>query len=457
MSRIEKLPAPPSARLGELATRRVLLGVFWVGLYLALALLPLGVVLIGPMPPGRDFLTEFSVALGFVGLSMLGLQFAITARFRRVEAPYGLDIVLQFHRRISFVALALILAHPLILLYSSAEFRAMIARPLEAPPRAWFAVLSLACLLALTALSVWRQCLGLSYEQWRTTHGVLAVLAVFSALAHILGVGHYLDAPWKQALWAGGEFAVIGLLVYVRVAKPLRMGYYPFRVTEVRPERGGAHTLVLRPDGHAGLTFTPGQFAWIKVGRSPFSRFEHPFSLSDSARGGTLEFTVKPLGDFTRTVGDIPPGTRVYVDGPYGVFTAFHQPAPGYVYVAGGIGITPIMSMLRTHADEGDGRPHLLIYANRDWESVTFREEIDALRTRLDLTVVHVLEQPDPDVPTEVGFVTAAVLDRHLPADRGEREVFVCGPPRMLEAVTAALLAVGVPRDDVHSELFAFA
>src|SRR5271165_865433 len=86
-------------------------GAFWIAVYLLLILSPLFLLLIGPVPAGRNFWVELSVALGFVALSIMGFQFLITARFRHVAAPYGMDILYEFHRQISWVAFALIIAH----------------------------------------------------------------------------------------------------------------------------------------------------------------------------------------------------------------------------------------------------------------------------------------------------------------------------------------------------------
>lgn len=85
-------------------------GVAWVGLYLAVAAGPLVFAVVGPNSPGRGFWTEFSIALGFVGMPMLGMQFALVARFQAVAAPFGEDALIQFHRQISYVALVFILA-----------------------------------------------------------------------------------------------------------------------------------------------------------------------------------------------------------------------------------------------------------------------------------------------------------------------------------------------------------
>jgi predicted ferric reductase len=210
-------------------------------------------------------------------------------------------------------------------------------------------------------------------------------------------VGHYIAAPWQRALWTGIGLSWLAVIATVRVARPWRMLRRPYDVVEVRPERGDAWTVVVRPRGHPGFRHAPGQFAWVTLRASPFAMREHPFSISSSpVVSGQLEFTIKELGDFTATIKTVRAGETAFVDGPYGAFTIDRHPAPGYVFIAGGIGIAPLMGMLRALADRGDQRPILLFYAYRRWERLTFREEIETLRSRLDLRVVYVLGEP-PD------------------------------------------------------------
>ncbi len=250
----------------------------------------------------------------------------------------------------------------------------------------------------------------------------------------------------------------MGLLAYIRVLKPVLLLRRPYEIESVLPERGNAWSLTIQPVGHSGFKFMPGQFAWITVGNSPFSEAEHPFSFSSSAdQQGKLTFTIKELGDFTRKIKTLQPGQKAYVDGPFGHFSVDRHPnAEQFAFIAGGVGITPIMSMMRTLAQRGEKRPLTLIYANRDWESVTFREEIDRLQDSLALTVVHVLEKPPTDWNGETGFVTQAILERHLPKAqrRNTIEVFICGPQPMMNAVEQALSNLGVPFGDYHSEQF---
>lgn len=206
--------------------------------------------------------------------------------------------------------------------------------------------------------------------------------------------------------------------------------------------------------------FSPGQFAWLNLRSSPWELQDHPFSISSSpALLPRIEMTIKPLGDFTATVGDVPVGQTAWLDGPFGVFSTDRYPdAPGFVYVAGGIGITPVMSMLRALADQGDQRPLWLFYANPDWNSVTFREELDDLASQLDLTIIHVVEEPSPDYSGLTGLLDVTILIRHLPDERpaGFR-YFLCGPVPLTDAAEAALVEMGVIPSHIRTELFELA
>lgn len=428
--------------------------VLWIGIYLMLVAAPLLVLLTGQVPAGAGFWWDFSMALGFAGMAMLGVQFALTARFRRAAAPFGIDLIYYFHRYAAIVALGLVLAHFLVIRIDNVAALGAID-PRQAP---WYMTagrVALVLFLIVVVTSLWRKPLRIEYDRWRLWHALLATTAFLAAVGHIEGVGHYINAPWKRVLWTAYTLSWVGLIVHVRLIKPWQMLRRPWQVAEVRPERGNAWTLALAPVGHAGLRFAPGQFGWLTLGDSPFHVREHPFSFSSDADGGRVEFTIKALGDFTRTIKDVQPGTRAYLDGPYGVFsTDRHPDAPGFVFIAGGIGIAPIMSMLRTAAARGERRPIVLICANDRWDGAIFREELAALRDRIDLKLVHVLADAPPDWDGERGWIDSTLLDRRLPANRRNLEYFLCGPKPMTDATQHGLHVLGVPLARIHFELF---
>lgn len=449
------IPAAAPAVRAEHRRERVLRGAAWIAAYIIFAAFPLLVLLTGNMPKGGGFWWDFAMALGFGGLAIMGLQSALTARFRRATAPFGVDIIYYFHRWVAVGALALLVAHYVILRgrYGSALGP---TNPLEA---AWHMTAGRAALLLFAVLivsSLWRKNLRLEYDRWRIAHAVMAVAAVTLAITHVWGAGHYTRAAWKGALWSGYSLLWVLVVAYVRVLRPWSLWRTPYRVEAVRQERGRAWTVTVAPQGHAGLRFSPGQFAWLTLRASPFRAKEHPFSFSGSAADPPkLEFTIKELGDFTRTIRDVRVGERAYVDGPHGVFTTdYYAHASAFVFIAGGVGIAPLMSMLRTLADRADRRPARLIYGNRRWSDVIFREEIEALRERLDLTVVHVLQEPPPDWPGLQGMLTEDVLGRAIPAEACTGVFFLCGPKPMSDVAQRALHGRGVPLHRIHCELF---
>ena len=142
------------------------------------------------------------------------------------------------------------------------------------------------------------------------------------------------------------------------------------------------------------------------------------------------------------------------MDGPHGVFSIDQYEGAGFCLIAGGVGIAPALSMLETLADRGDVRPVVLFAGNRTWDSIILRERVEELTTRLNVTVVHVLEQPPPDWAGEKGYLDADILARHLPAGFRRFQFFACGPTAMLAAVETALVRIGAPADRIHTERF---
>ncbi len=274
--------------------------ILWLLVYLFFILAPLFALLLGSLPPARDFWTELSVALGYAGLAMMGLQFGLTARFRWVTKPWGEDVIYHFHRQISLIALGLVVAHPLILFVTRPELLALL-NFITAPWRARLAAISTYSLIALIIMALWRVKLKLSYETWHLTHIILAVAAVAAGILHMVAWGVYLGDPLKRALWCGLTLFWLALLPYVRIVKPLFMLRRPYRVTQVKTERGDTYTLVMKPDGHTGFRFTPGQFGWLTLWsgrlkspgiRSPF--LPAPKSTTGASRCQSVFWAILP-------------------------------------------------------------------------------------------------------------------------------------------------------------------
>jgi predicted ferric reductase len=424
-------------------------------LYAVATVVPLFVILLGPQSVERDFWIEFGVALGFIGLAMLSLQSVLTARYPKLSGVIGQDTMLQFHRQAGIVAFGFVLAHPVVLLVADPTYIEYLD-PRVNFLRGAFLILVIFALPALIVTSLWRDTFRLPYQWWRLGHGALAFLILLIGLIHIARVHYYLSEPWKQVLWIGIGATSIASILYVRAIKPLQVRRRPYRVAAVRPAAARTWTVELEPVAGSPLRFRAGQFAFVTLQESPFSLEQHPFSIASSAaRPDRLEFLVKELGDYTGTIGSTPVGQTAYVDGPYGSLQLPEGPDANILMVAGGIGISPILSMLRTLRDTGERPRVVVVYAADRAEDLVCGSELDELGQVLDLEIVRVLREPDASWSGRRGVIDTDLIEGLLPAeDASNWHVVMCGPPPMMDVVEGAARNRGVPTRQIHSERF---
>jgi predicted ferric reductase len=424
----------------------------WLLLYVGMLVIPLVLVAAGRRDAPRTFVHELGSGLGIVVLVVLAMQLVLPSRLRLL-APLGADVAIRLHRRLATLVLTLTAAHVVAIVLADPA-RLALFRFVDAPLRAQAAIGAVVAMLVLFGTSVARRRVRLSYMAWRGVHLVLGCGALALAIVHTTGVHRYLvEGPGLAAL-ATLVVVPVGSLAALRIARLRRATVMPYVVVGTRPEGGGVTTLQLRAEDHEGQVFEPGQFAWIRLADRRSAIDEHPFSYASSARRPRdPSFAIRARDGFTARVPAFDPGTRVLVDGPHGPFR--QQPwTSGMLLVAGGIGITPALSILRTAWDDGATSAFVLVYAGRSLDSLTFLDELDLMRLRLDLDVVPVLSDPPPDWTGERGRLGAEVLDRHLPDDVRRWQFTVCGPPGLVATTFAPLAQRGIPHERVHAEQF---
>lgn len=434
---------------------------FLIAGYLILTLLPLALAY-GQDKPARSVADEVASGLGMTAFAILLMEFVLSGRFRTISRRAGMDVTMRFHQLLARTAVAFIVLHPF--LYQT---------PLRAHGLPWDMTgqmslglsattlttggLALILLVPFVLMAIYRDQIGKSYETWRLTHGVGAILIAGLSAHHAIGAGRYSADPLLAGFWLVLLAIATLTLILVYVVRPLMHTQSPWRVASVAPIADRIWELVLEPDGDYRFRFEAGQFAWINVGHSPFSLSENPFSIasapSDEQR---LGFVIKELGDFTSSLGQIEPGTPAYVDGPYGHMTGRAQ-AAGLVLIAGGVGIAPMLSILRHMRAQKDARPVVLFYGNRFAEQIIYRDELDVMAEMLDLSIHMVLSEPDQGWTGEVGFVDSALFERVF-RDIDSRDWFhlICGPPAMIEKIEGDLLSRGVPASRIVSERFRY-
>jgi predicted ferric reductase len=428
----------------------------WFLGYMAVLAAPRALLSVFAPDEVRGTLEMSAMNTGLVAFSLLVTAFVVMGRVPSLLGCFGVETIHRIHRVVAVLGAGLVVLHIFFVLLSDPR-GLTIFDLVHTTPAARAAVLSTVALAVLVGLALLRRRRQPRYEGWRLLHITLAVIVFGAAWLHVWWL-HHLAAYLVLSAW----FAGMGLLVVAVAIRrwlwlPLKARRRSYVVEQVTESAGDSVTLEVRADKHEGLPFHAGQFAWLKIGTSCFVFEEHPFTIASTSEAPhRMQFTIKALGDFSELVRAMRPGRRVFLDGPYGQMGIDGlESSRGFVFIAGGIGITPMLSMLRTLADRGDIRRHLLLVGARTIDDIVLRPEIEALRERLRLTVVYVLGRPSPDWPGERGRIDGRLLDRWLPQRAAERhDYFVCGPPAMVVDVGEELKYLGVPPRRIHTERF---
>ncbi len=294
------------------------------------------------------------------------------------------------------------------------------------------------------------------YETWRLMHGLGAVLIAGMTLHHATNAGRYSTDPALLLFWQVLFGVALLSMAWVYVIRPVTQVLRPWKVTSVRQVATRTWEVKVAPEGHSGMTYRAGQFAWLNIGHSPFSLNENPFSTASAPGSGKeVGFVIKELGDFTNEIGNVQPGTRAYLDGPHGHLVTDRRSA-GIALVAGGVGIAPMLGILDQLRIEGDTRPSMLIYGNRRVDQIADREALHAKTAEHGTELVEVVSEPPADWTGEAGMIDAALIGRLFRPEMTHWQFLLCGPVPMMAGVREALVALGVPSGRILSERFRY-
>jgi len=424
----------------------------FLGLYLALSLLPLAFAAWQPLPH-RPWLDELSSGLAMAGFAVLLLEFALSCRSRRLSASFGFGLTMRFHQWMALAALAFLLLHPF--LYTNYGLRPGAGVTLT-PAATVSGLAAWMLLLMMVALAFFRTQLRWSYEAWRLGHGLGALAIAASGTHHVLQTGRYAGDALLRGFWLAACAAAFAALAAVYLVKPLLQARRRWRVAAVAQEAERIWRVVLEPDTAQDFRFAAGQFVWLKLHRALGRITEHPLSIASApAQLPRLQFLVEECGDFTSGAGSVPPGTAAYVDGPYGNLTLAGRRGAGLMLIAGGIGIAPVLSLARELAAVHDPRPLRIVYAERSAARLAARAELETLARAPGRELHLILAEPPAGWNGLSGRLDAANLAACMPAENARDWLyFVCGPSAMIDAVEMELAQLGVPLERIVAERF---
>jgi predicted ferric reductase len=412
---------------------------------------------LGELGTTAGIITSAGQLTALFGTYLILIELVLMSRSPWLEQLFGMDGLAAAHRWAGFAAVWLLVAHGALTTvgYAIGDRSGVVDEAwtlVTTYPFVLWSVAGMALFVAVALSSVRAARRRLSYETWHGIH-LYAYLAVALTFAHQLVVGtDFADDPVARLYWIGLYLATAATIVAFRFGQPIRLSLrHRLRVANVVPEGPGVVSLYLTGRDVDRLAVRSGQYLICRfLTRDGWWR-GHPFSISAAPNGEWLRVTVKDLGDDTRRLQRVAVGTPVAIEGPYGALTAARRTRPRVLLIAGGIGITPLRALL----EELPARPGqlVLIYRARRAEDLVFRAELDAVARSNGAIVHYIVGRRGVDLPVDP--LGPGPLAELVP-DIDRRDVFLCGPVPMMEALRRTLRVLGVPADRIHSERFAY-
>ena len=434
---------------------------FLIGLILALLVAALSIPFIFESPSiqykfGFDkTLLRTGKLMGMVAAVLLFVQLLLSARLKMLDRIFGLLRIYAFHRINGVLIAVLALLHPVFFL--GREGFALPPLKLEYwPEGAGILLVVLICIQ--TAGSLWRRPLKIAYDRWRRYHRYTGGAIILLLILHILFVSETFETGVPRYALLGVAAGSLLIFTFAKLNRQLATRK-KYRIDEVVVENSQVVTLVLSPESAAGgLRYLPGQFGFLTPYSEQLSRETHPFTISSApVRPDRLTFTIKASGDWTAGVRHLQPGDGITLEGPFGRFShLFCRSDQPLVLIAAGIGITPMLSMLRYMRATGDERRVWLLWSNRTRQDLVCKAELIRLARELTgLTVVHTFTG-EKNAGHAHGRFDRQTLATLLKAADRRAAVFICGPPRMMAQAARHVRALGFRRSAIHTEPFGF-
>ena len=401
-------------------------------------------------------LTAIGQVTALFGTYLALIQLVLMSRSPWLDQVFGMDGLAVAHRWLGFATVWLLLGHGIFTTFGYAlgdrtnviaEFWTLITTY----PYVLMALVSGGLFAAVAISSVRAARRRLSYETWYGIH-LYAYLAIALGFLHQLFVGtDFIHDPIAVGYWVALYAVTVALILVFRIGQPIWLSVrHRVRVSHVVTEAPGVISIYMTGRDLDRLAVRSGQyFVWRFLTRDGWWR-AHPFSISSAPNGTWLRITIKELGDWSKALQGVSIGTRVFIEGPYGVLTGARRTRHKVLLVAGGIGITPLRALLEAlPAKRGD---LTLLYRVRDARDIVFRDELDTL-ARERGAQVHYLIGRRAGAPADP--LGAASLERLVP-DVRDRDVYLCGPVPMMRKVEDSLRRLGLPARQIHAERFAY-
>jgi predicted ferric reductase len=435
-------------------TKRVL--IISVAILIALgSLIPLFIEMADFFDPINNIKRLFSL-LAFV---FMLYQIILTSRIPLLESSFAQDKMIQVHRILGIVSWVFLIAHGFLHIYGLISLYGVfeLYLPLDLPVLNGIITLGILSILALGALA--RRAIQMKYDTWLLFHRITHFVFI-SGFIHALALGRTVNSSTAYMIFWYCLGGIYLLCLGYRIRKYLIAKRHPYLLKEKTRQSHDTYSYKLSgPE----MDFVPGQFMYVSVALNGKKWERHPFTISGVPFTHELEFTSKAIGDFTQDIQDLEPGTEFRLDGPYGLFThtKIKLESP-LVFLAGGVGITPFLSMLRFMKEHDPHRTVVLIWGNKSDADVLFSKELEEIQAAMpNFSWINVFSDTTANgnkqstIPIRTGYLDRSIFEEFLSNDK-EYHYFICGPAIMQKFVMTELKAIGVSKKRIELEKFLF-
>jgi predicted ferric reductase len=390
-------------------------------------------------------LTSLGQLTGLVGMAMFALTLILSSRLKFLENYFGgLNKVYIAHHIFGSIAFILLLFHPLILAGKFAQVSKKSVVLFLLPASNWSINFGIIALFLMVISLVLTFFIKLPYQIWKFSHKFLGLAFFFAALHSFFIPSDISRNPilriYMLALVGMGMIAFI----YRAILAKFFAKYFEYSVEEVKILAENVVEIIMSPKGKR-INFTPGQFVFVSFVDNNISAESHPFSISSGVSEKNLRLTIKSLGDYTSQLRNLRPGALAKIEGPFGKFSYQNVENKNQIWIAGGIGVTPFLSMARS-LENAEYKIDLYYCVNNEKEAIFFEELLKISQQNPNFRIISFYAEKQ-------GFIKAEFIQK-ISGDLNSKEIFLCGPPAMMKSLKEQFLKLKVSRKNIHSEEF---
>lgn len=382
---------------------------------------------------------KWTGVMGFVLLSLLIFS-GDTARFW--DKYFGLDRIIKFQRKFSYFVATFVILHPLFFIVSTGNFLNFIIPNFAYTPLA-LGIISLYVFIAvMIASAIYKR---ISYKSWQYIH-VITYLLFFTALYHAANWGS--DTKILAPLYITISIVLIFGIIYRTNYKIKKLRSGKFFVSSIKQETHDTFTLNIKPE--TPFVFKAGQFCFLRLEKDNLHA-RHPFTISSAPKDKEMGFTVKKSGRFTEAICNLLPNEEILLDGPFGRFTP--PTDRNLVFIAGGVGITPFMSILKDRVKKNISQNITLLYGSRTQQDIIFKNEIDLINSDWFNKTYILSNEAQDSTSYERGYLSKEIVSKYV-KDINSSLYYICGPEVMKNSAKKILADLGVSKKNIFVEDF---